>query len=575
MAGQSKKPTKVRKNTGRKTAPAKAVAQAKPAAKSRDSLAKLRAHVDDIEKRLKRANSLTRSSVKSLTSAYETLAARSGHEPGELTNQIEALSTQLHSLIEQTRKDVAHDLQVVLEDPRFDTLASALTKANKRLSAAEREQANAIAQINDQIANLATAIDKRLARETRAREAKDHELETRIDDIEAASTEALSMIGKKVVDVSEAIQTRTQSELETIKRQANEHFLAKQKQFEEHRAELERRVEAIEDDQRNTVPSLERRMVTLATRVEALEDARGSAELGEGSVPPPPVYEPAPANPPQSAPPIPSATLSNIPSDVRDAFSPDDPEPITSVPPPVQVYGGQTTDAQSQAAYHMEPVQSEYTGPVEYTGESVNPNDYQTPLPANNPYAERLSGQQPEVLANTYGQQVPSVETPFDGTPSAETPPPPMPDTMTAMAPPPLQVPPAPDALVDPAPETMEAARPGADDSKPKRAGKGGKPSLTLSRPIKLAALMVGVAAIGLIATKTIMPMVFGKPTPSGQSTGQVPQQQLATVEGLDDGDPSGALETLDTPQTQTPPIQTVDAVGDYSETMKAPELGP
>ncbi|HHL43101.1 MAG TPA: hypothetical protein ENJ42_05750, partial [Hellea balneolensis] len=163
----------------------------------------------------------------------------------------------------------------------------------------------------------------------------------------------------------------------------------------------------------------------------------------------------------------------------------------------------------------------------------------------------------------------------FDGAPATDTPPPPMPDTMPAMAPPPLQVPPAPDALVDPAPETMEAARPGADGSKPKRVGKGGGPSLTLSRPIKLAALMVGVAAIGLIATKTIMPMVFGKPAPSGQSAGQVPQQQLATVEGLDDTNPSGTLETLDTPQSQTPPIQTVDAVGDYSETMKAPELGP
>ncbi|HFB54486.1 MAG TPA: hypothetical protein ENJ46_01060, partial [Hellea balneolensis] len=122
---------------------------------NRTTLVKLRAYVDDLETRLKRANSLTQSSVEALAQSYETLNARAGHErldqdenSRNITQYIEQLSAHLTGEIEKTRKDIAHDLTVVLEDPRLETLRVALSKANRRLSHAEQEQAVSIGKIN-------------------------------------------------------------------------------------------------------------------------------------------------------------------------------------------------------------------------------------------------------------------------------------------------------------------------------------------------------------------------------------------------------------------------------------------
>lgn len=534
--------------------------------RTRDSLVKLRAHVDDIEKRLKRANSLTRSSVTALKTAYETLAARSGQSPDELASQIEAMSANLNGLIAQTRKDVAHDLQLVLEDPRFDTLASALSKANKRLSHAEQAQAQAIRKINTQIADLATVIDARFRLETRAREENDQVLAKRLDDLEANSAQALNTIGQKVIKVSEHLQQKTSAELEGLKQAANEHFLAKQQDFEAFKDSLERRVEAIEDDQRNTVPSIERRLLTLATRVEALEDENGRASAEPERVPPPPVYSEAPQTQGSDLP----HNLANIPSDVRDAFSPETPVAEANVPPPPAL---SATPPANIAPNFLEEGDQ---GPIEFTPEPIvefngaAPMQPQMPAPeyGDNPYAKRLSGNAPQTLASSYSQgAAPEYQL---NTPAPETLPPPPVAEPQAVAPPPM--PPA----IEEMPETMESARPGVEHGNVGRLKKlkgNGRLFPTVSRPLKLAALMVGAAAIGLLATKIVMPKIFGSGAPvQNPQAGQNGNQTLALVEGLDE---NGDVQGLETANAVNPPVQTLEPIGDYQQGLSAPDLGP
>ena len=549
MVSRTKKPSKA-PSKAKAAAPQKASAKAAP--KDRDSLIKLRAHVNDIEKRLKRANTLTRSSVKALKSSFENLDAKSniGASSSDLAGNIEMLSERLTGLIDQTRKDVAHDLQVVVTDPRLETLSAALTKANRRLSKAEGQQAEAIGAINTQIAALATAVDERMARETRERESVQEALSQRLIDVETNSTDAIKKIGEKVVLVSESLSDKVSG----LTKEAAEEAFNQQKGYEEHKAQIAQRVEAIEDDQRNTVPSIERRLVTLASRLDALEAVEPQSYETPANAPPP--FEAAP----QYEAPTPEQEQ---PYGQLDAFSPSEPVQVQAIAPPQNTY-----EAQAQPV--TEPIIPEQYGLQEYA-----PQEFVAPYAAaqgggvattyENPYAARLAGQEyvePQAPSHApFNPQTGAFEpagiasTPYDQAP----PPPPMPGGM------PLDLP-----LADVPDETMDTARPGASPkAKKKRTMRRKIKSVKaigntgISSPVKIAALMVGVAVIGLFAAKAVLPKIIGSDEPAPSARSAAPSGKVTVPD-------FAAVETI--PEAQS--LQTIAAVGDYSEEMQAPDLG-
>ena len=557
MVSRTKKPSKA-PSKAKAAAPQKASAKAAP--KDRDSLIKLRAHVNDIEKRLKRANTLTRSSVKALKSSFENLDAKSniGASSSDLAGNIEMLSERLTGLIDQTRKDVAHDLQVVVTDPRLETLSAALTKANRRLSKAEGQQAEAIGAINTQIAALATAVDERMARETRERESVQEVLSQRLTDVETNSTDAIKKIGEKVVLVSESLSDKVSG----LTKEVAEEALNQQKGYEEHKAQIAQRVEAIEDDQRNTVPSIERRLVTLASRLDALEAVEPQVYEALADAPPP--FEAAP----QYEAPTPEQEQ---PYGQLDAFSPSEPVQVQAIAPPQNTY-----EAQAQPV--TEPIIPEQYGLQEYA-----PQEFVAPYAAaqggsvattyENPYAARLAGQEyvePQAPSHApFNPQTGAFEpagiasTPYDQAP----PPPPMPDGM------PLDLP-----LADVPDETMDTARPGASPkAKKKRTMRRKIKSVKaigntgISSPVKIAALMVGVAVIGLVGIASVGFFV-AKDAPQKAVGGDTatPAAGRAAPSGKVTVPDFAAVETI--PEAQS--LQTIAAVGDYSEEMQAPDLG-
>lgn len=556
--------------TTRKQAPVK-----KPAA-PRESLATMLAHIDALETRLKRASSMTQSSVKAMQTAFTKLNERSekasASQESEIVEYVEALNVHLTGLIDKTREDVAHDLQIVLEDPRVETLSDALTKANHRITRAESDQAAALTTINEQIANLATIVDRRLRRETEERERTEHVLTGEIEEVEKSSAKAVSSIGEKIVALAEELNNRTDHSIAAFKRELADTSQNHQKDIEEHKSEIGRRIEELEDDQRNTIPSIERRMVTMVSRLEALEAHR----FNEVSTPQlmAPAYEPAPQ--------FEASVVATASAPILDAFTPQPAVAYEAISPPrqiMQLQDPQTVQMPSTAiamatalapsltqdpiASHIpqeyvppiypaqEPAAPEYPTPIHQTQEIIG-QEYTAPT-----YAPPETGQTPDVYANNaYDRAQP----PKMGNPAAQSgtqPPPPFTSDIPLM--PPLE-------------QTTHDARPGGDILPTKKGGilqkfTGGASSSALSgSPVKLFALMTGIAVIGLFA----VPKIMSGPKASNPQ-GEVPRIVSIAPAALEFGINPAFASAAPT----TPAIETMNAVGDYFDTMQAPEIEP
>jgi len=574
----SKKATpKPVKSTAKKSSSAKASTK-KPVAQERDSLIKLRTHVNDIEKRLKRAGSLTRSSVRALQKSYESLSEGQGED---LTVPIAQLSARLTGLIEQTRADVAHDLRVVMEDPRLETVSAALTKANQRLTRAEQEQAHAIGTINTQIADLAIAVDNRMSRETRERERVQEVLSSRIDDVENISAEAMKGIGDKVSEVTDELTRRAGEQAETLIKTATDQAENQQRSLDEHRSEVDRRIEAIEDDQRNTIPSIERRLVTLSSRLEELE--RFDTAPAAAQLPPLPVYDAPPY--------METASDEQPPQEQVDAFSPSMPEEFEAVTPPPNLNGAQGDQVPVPVAM---PVVAA-SGLTEYVPEVYQPQDYQlqghqAAAPQMEIQAGAPEAYTPPVAAQAYepGQlteYAPEAYAPPQEYAQQATPAP------APVMPPFAQDGPA-DAALPPMPQDaslgfeqgMDAQRPGAEPKKKKRrmkrkksGGEGGSGSSGKGGSVRLLALMAGVAVIGLFAATKVMPGILGSGSEQTETaTDAVPSKSFASVEG---GEIASTQENFASIQAAVEmpterPLVSEEPIGDYKQGMTAPDLG-
>ena len=581
---------------------------------TRDTLAKLRAHVDDIEKRLKRANSLTRTSVKALKTSYKILDGE--NQTSSLTGHIEKLSNRLTGMIEQTRQDVAHDLKIVLNDPRLETLSGALTKANQRLTSAEQNQAETINAINAHIARLANAVDERMQCEERQREKGDERLSERMAVIEQDSAEAIKTIGDKIVSVSEALSSKAQDLRSELAKQT----MARQQDYEEHKHEMARRIEAIEDDQRNQFPSLERSISTLSTRLESLEGTIGISENPAPAIISKLAYETAPhISAEQSAAKLEAAPYTGAQPD--DAFAALELVNMQAVPPPSNTYANAQYAQSDTNVMPVNPavnpvensqVQQDVYTPVAYTAnagitngqnpEVFSPRAY---TPGNNANSETsaLADMPPPVLVTDNGpvaydpdaynsdaynsgayDQAQAGQDYYEqpiNQPENQVPPPHMPTAPMSTAP--INgVPPMPGStpeiqMLEP---TMENARPGAYPNA--KSGKSKKRKKTKMRKeksdggnghgmIRKIALFGGVAVIALFAYKIIVPKVFGADTSQSRTT-QIRSSQANSSESLTRVQ-SSEIGDLETPsQAQT--FKTVEPVGDYSDTLAAPNLG-
>ena len=563
------------KPVARKSVARKISTPVKPKPASRETLTTLRAHVDAIETRLKRANSLTKSSVKAMQTAFTKLNERSGQasaaQEKEIVEYVEALNVHLTGLIDKTREDVAHDLQVVLEDPRVETLSGALSNANQRITRAESEQAAALTSINEQIANLATVVDRRLRSETEERERANHILAAKIETVEKSSADAVTGIGEKIVALTEELNNRTDQSIADFKRELSETDRGHQQEIDDHKSEMGRRMEALEDDQRNTIPSIERRLVTIVSRLEALETERFNA------IAPPDI---APGY--DTAPQFESAPVETMPVAATDAFTPQPATAYEAVSPPAQIMQLQSPQPMAVASTEQaapalelptEPTEShipqEYV-PQEYVAPTPSAPDFPAPEAIAADYtAETYPVQDmnaaPQAYAGGYDQIQPPIMTEVSAHPGT-LPPPPFGTDIPLM--PPLE-------------QTMDEARPGGDIV-PERSGgllqklKGGSSGSALAgSPIKLFALMTGIAVLGLFAAQKIMP---------GPKS-STPQAEIPNVASTESSQSTVSSTRLTAESTRdpafaanepTPPvIESMDVVGDYSDTMQAPELEP
>ncbi len=652
MATRSKKLMQAQPNSNKRASPVKSPGEStetaastdastgkstgKPTGKAdRDTLEKLRAHVDDIEKRLKRANTLTLTSVKALKSSYEALDGDS--HTSALTGHIEVLSDRLTGMIEQTRRDVAHDLKIVLGDPRLETLSGALTKANQRLTSAEQNQAEAINAINLHIARLATAVDNRMRTEEQRRQEADAILTRRVEKVEQDSALAIKTIGDKFATVSEDMAIRLQNQ----KGKMAEEALERQQDYEEHKHIMASRIEAIEDEQRNQIPAIERSMATLSTRLETLEQSGRFETVPETAIPDPayqipPVMQAEQAQ--ENIPPEAEETQDNSALKPTDAFAalelvdskelsppqlvtkPEPYEPQSSTPvfaPEFDQEADTNSIFTSEQTSTLAPygVEGEKNAQTEAT--QFSPRDY---APHSAEYvAQTPSAPAPYIASDTSIQEYdPGLNQDALAPTLSPTPEtiavPPMPgadpsfalapnsirqDPMPMSGPPPmlgetvvldLQTP---EPVTAPEP-TMENARPGADplaktrkakfhkdktrkSKKPGNGGSGGNHVL-----IRKIALFGGVAVVALFAYNTVAPKIFKTDKRASLNTQPVPNKQLANVRMSEDmsGD-TGFARPDDTTiigdeslQPAEPLVETIEPIGDYSQAMSAPDLG-
>ena len=465
---------------------------AKPPAKSttgRDSLKKLRADVVRIDQRLTRASKATKASIKAVQDAYEALSLRGGGEAqDELRGYVNRLAATLEDRLAQARTDVAATLANGLSDPRLDKVAAAVQSAQSQLSSAEIHQAESISKINGHIARLASALDARLQAQAREQDAIKADLTARIDqghnrldkritEVEGQSAEAIMTIGERVATLSNALNTRLDETEKNAQERIYEMAVDSQHDIESQKAEIARRLDAIEEGQRNSIMPVQHSLATVFSRLEALESGMVNVitPAARGAVPPFPAAPEASEETPKEAAQneIEPAPLSQTPATpyMPDAFSPP-PAPLLATPvaPPANPYAA---PAQDSAQIHQFEGNTAYAATPQYDNPYGNPYEAQSATPAD--------------MQNYAAQafDAPAAPPPFQGQPASA---PPHSAAQYGEA--------APMELHDAA-DTMDMARPGVDGAKSKS---GLNPRLL--RTAAMAAGLVVVVSAGAFMLK-------------------------------------------------------------------------
>ena len=279
----------------------------------RETLVSLRAHVDRVEARLKRADALTRKSVKAIETAYDALSIstlnaqqtqqdteNSTAQKSALNQHVGQLTHQLSQMVTDTRRSVNAELKRAISNPNLEQLKTALQIADDRIAETDTKLAHAIANINRHIADMALAVDARLKTEkterTQAIEGLRSETEKaryaliqRLERIETESANAIRTIGDKVSETTEAIKKSTEEHTAQLKTDLTQNlsktFETAQKDYktevqadlEALRQELKARIEKLETEKTETLTQRDRNFASLETRLEGLEHGLNTA----------------------------------------------------------------------------------------------------------------------------------------------------------------------------------------------------------------------------------------------------------------------------------------------------------
>ncbi len=414
-ASKAKTASKTAKNKTAKVAP------------PRETVKTLRDHVDSINSRLKRANTLTRNSVKSLQTSFEVLEKRvsgtSYVDQDALNAKVGQLSHHLTYAIEKTRQDIKADLQQAVSTQDINEISDALVRARVRLDETELSQAESLTKVNRHIANLAKAIDDRIREEYSDRQhslrlmadkvdTQHAKVNLRLNKIEDASADAIRQLGEKIVELNTQAQTKADKNSDVIREKVTDIGTKTQRSVDELKRKLERRMESMEEAQKNLDSYADRMISTINNRLDSLEyglvNAVPSTPEGEEtsdakvitlareedafSPTEPPVATSDGLATPQPAPTVPLTPTGN--SIVPDAFGPVEYVPEPYVPPAAypQAEPYNTPEPpQQMAAGYGQVVQSapQPAHPV-FTGPANNPVGISdVDLPYENPaYAE-------------------------------------------------------------------------------------------------------------------------------------------------------------------------------------------
>ena len=358
---------------------------------TRDTLAKVREHVSDVERRLKSADASTKRSVDALETAYNALAQKiSGNDIGDLKTHVGELSAHLNQRFEDSRNEIKTELAKALSNPDIDHVREALSRATSRLSAAELRQAESIQKVNEQIIRLATAIDNRVRNETRAREALEHrvnaqlgsaieETQMRLSAVEDNSAAALRKIGGQVSQLSaELTEARTAIEHRTEGR-IYEAALDNQHEIESLKADFSARLDSVSTPApaaQVDITPVQRSVAALAARMDALESRIGAASLSALSANPADTITPAddqsapPFQPAQSVPQVPPQTPP-LPLPIAQKLTPEPPAPPATAPQDGQPLEFDPT-AYANTGYETTPQYPEFE-PLALTAPDIAP----------------------------------------------------------------------------------------------------------------------------------------------------------------------------------------------------------
>jgi len=503
-----------------------------PKSKTKPTVTTLQKSLAALEIRMKRADTLTRKSVAALESTVQALDTRTkkagtAHKAA-LTRKVNQLSAKLTDMVAQAQAGVNAELKTALDNPSAGAVEDAIARAEARLSESEAAQAAAIAKINRHLANLATAIDARFETEGKTRKAEMATLQTqtqqntaklteRIQAIETDSAAAFSQIGDKMAQITEELRKHGEAGTVSIREKVSEIALQTQTEFEQYRANLDRRVETLERSMGSNNPvdtqRLERMMNGLASRIEDVEYG-----------------------------------LANMPTQIADV------EPqlqVTETGPLAQ--NGQATQTQMVDAFTPAPLPAMTTAPA------AQPNPYLAEVPKEEPEPERESHvpvefnpatmmapqSAPQVPQQVSKQAPPHAEHFDQAPPLVQIQAPPVPDIS-------LETPYADPAYAEADP-TMDQARIGGDNKSVSNIMPAlpALPKLTGSN-LRIAALATGVAVFGLVGFKMLS---GGNDSPANSVIATAPAQAASpiTIPGA-------------TPDTNIAPI------GDYADN-RAPDV--
>ncbi|MEP3656099.1 MAG: peptidoglycan-binding protein [Litorimonas sp.] len=566
-------PSKAAKTPTKKTA-GKTSKSAVKAAPKRTTVATLAQNLKSLESRLKGADTKNRNALKALQSVVEDIKTTANQstttQKAALTrglNQIEIrMETYLDRAVSEARAGVRSELaNVTAAGSDLSTLEHALQAAHGRLDDLDAAQRESLGRLNRHIADLATSVERRLIGETKAREAASAALEakidavrngieTRVDQVEQDTADALQAVGAKISEFADILEDRAKmSDVDTAERLAD---LAQetQSEFNSVQTDVTTRLEALEMIASNWSPSDQHALIAanpylpanaddpridqMGEMIQALQDELSRMHARMASIQDPAIVAPnnvvpmpAPMNVAQDNPYAAAVRALEV-----NASETALPQVAVEAATPVQT----TPAADSHIPQEFDP-----------TAFSAPPiaSPAFTPPPAPIPAPAPLTAPSSPAQAAPPAMPIPPLAPPMASTGSFA----PAPDAVQGnepLMPAPLPV----STYDDPAyaeGDEMRAERIGGQTSK--------RPSLPISgRNLRVAALAVGVGVVGLLAAK----MVLGGPeATSTEARNEVPTF-APTQERIQNAELNLPNQIEDQPLVATPPL------GEYAETQ-------